>query len=115
VTGGLDGALERMRRWEALRRRLAGPGRGDPVVEELIEVVGPVLHRYDGVTVTLAVEGTDEPVTLRLRWQEGQLSVTPVTPVPQPPAVETTEQTAARLAELIRKDPSVLRPGNMTD
>jgi hypothetical protein len=115
VTGGLDEALERMRRWEALRRRMAGPGRGAPVVEELIEAIGPVLHRHGEVTVTLAVEGTDEPVELRLRWADGRLSVTPVVTVAEPPAQETTEQTAARLAELIRKDPSVLRPDNMTD
>jgi hypothetical protein len=110
----LDEGLERMRRWEALRRRMAGPGRGEPVVEELIEAIGAVLHRHGEVTVTLSVEGTAEPVTLRLHWQDGHLQVasevSPAEPVP-----ETPEQTAARLAELIRQDPSVLRPRRVTD
>lgn len=113
MSGGIDEALERMRRWEALRLRMAGPGRGDPVVEELVEAVGSVLHRHGEVTVTLAVEGTAEPVTLRLAWAEGRVVVTPV--AVEQPAAESTEQTAARLAELIRKDPSVLRPDNVTD
>jgi hypothetical protein len=122
----IDEALERMARWEALRRRMAasgaGPGRGDPIVEELIDVVGTVLHKHGTAAVTLTVEGTGEPVTLRLHWEDGRLAVSRLpavsaqpAPGSTPAATETSEQTAARLAALIRKDPSVLRNDGVTD
>ena len=119
MSGGLDEALERMARWEALRRRreAAGPGRGDPVVEELIEAIAPILHRHGEVAVTLTVDGTPDPVPLRLSWQDGKLAVDPVPTAPgtAEPPVETPAQTAARLAELIRQDPSMLRRDGVTD
>ena len=120
VSGGLDDALARMDRWEALRLRMSGgvPERGDPVVDELIEVIGPVLRRYGPVIVTLAVEGVGHATTVRIGWHDGQLTVDRVaTGAGALPGHETesADQTAARLAELIRQDPSLLRRDGVTD
>ena len=103
----LDESLERMARWEALRQRMAGQHRDDTVVDELIEAVGTVLQRHGPLAVTVTVEAGAEPATVRLDWRDGQLSVARVGA--QPP------RTAAALAELIRKDPSLLRPDGVTD
>jgi len=105
---GLDESLERMARWEALRQRTAGAHhRDDTVVDELVEAVGAVLQQHGPLAVTVTVEAGAEPATIRLDWRDGQLSVTRV--VAEPP------RTAAALAELIRADPSLLRPHGVTD
>jgi hypothetical protein len=119
MDGGLDDPLVRMHRWDALRQRLANSaaGRLGPVVDEVIEAVATVLHRHAPVTVTLIVEGSEARTTAQLAWHEGQLVVARTEPQPlaasgtgagagQP--AETSEETAARLADLIRQDPSLL-------
>jgi hypothetical protein len=88
MSGGLDDALARMDRWEALRQRLAGSegDRGEPVVDEVLEAIGTVLRRHGPRTVTVAVEGPDRVTTARLDWRDGHLTVERVTGGPGDPA-----------------------------
>jgi hypothetical protein len=115
MDGGLDDPLVRMHRWDALRQRLANSaaGRLGPVVDEVVEAIAAVLHRHGQVTVTVIVEGGETRTTAQLGWHDGQLVLTRT----EPQAVaasgagrpgETSEETATRLAELIRRDPSLL-------
>ncbi|OLB80825.1 MAG: hypothetical protein AUI14_05345 [Actinobacteria bacterium 13_2_20CM_2_71_6] len=112
--GGLDDALARMARWDALRQRLANAaaGRVEPAVNEVIEAIGAVLQRHGPLTVTVSVEGVETVTTAQLVWRDGQLTVARSEPQAVPeaarPPAETSDQTAARLAELIRRDPSLL-------
>ena len=115
MDGGLDDPLVRMHRWDALRQRLANSaaGRLGSVVDEVVEAIATVLHRHGPVTVSVTVEGGEAQVTAELSWQDGELVVARSEPhrVPAaaaPHAEETSEETAARLAELIRRDPSLL-------
>ncbi len=122
MDGGLDDPLVRMHRWDALRQRLASSaaGRLEPVVDEVIEAIATVLHRHGQVEVTVTVENAEARMTAQLGWREGQLvasrSEPQPQPQPQPPPpgpvpnriAETSDETAARLAELIRRDPSLL-------
>jgi hypothetical protein len=116
MDGGLDDPLVRMHRWDALRQRLANStaGRLEPVVDEVVEAVAAVLQRHGSLTVTVTVEGAEARASAQLGWHEGRLtvarsesqSIAPETGTAPPP--ETSEETAARLAELIRRDPSLL-------
>ena len=121
MSGGLDDALARMDRWEALRLRMAGPtaDQEDPVVAEVVEAVGAVLRRHGPVIVTVTVEGVGHAgKTVRIGWQDGRLTVereAPAGTAPQHRDSETTDQTAARLAELIRRDPSLLHRDGVSD
>jgi hypothetical protein len=136
MDGGLDDPLVRMHRWDALRQRLANSaaGRLGPVVDEVVEAIATVLYRHGPVTVTVTVEGIEARTTVQLGWQDGQLMVTrhegPQPAASRPPANgppangppangppangppvqpgESSEEIAARLAELIRRDPSLL-------
>jgi hypothetical protein len=115
MDGGLDDPLVRMHRWDALRQRLANSaaGRMGPVVDEVVEAIATVLHRHGPLTVSVTVEGAEAQVTAQLSWRDGQLVVTRSEPHAVPGAAalragETSEETAARLAELIRRDPSLL-------
>ena len=129
---GLDDPLMRMHRWEAHRQRLASSaaGRLGPVVDVVVEAIATVLHRHAPVTVTVTVEGAETSASVQLLWQNGQLMVVrhepsapqaangpAVRPAANGPAAatgpavrtgESSEETAARLAELIRRDPSLL-------
>jgi hypothetical protein len=139
-----------MKRWEALRQRLAD-GTGQPVhiVDEVVGAVSDVVRQHDAVTVTVTVDDGGNLSTVRIVHHGGQLEIThlqqqapppppalPVAaappaalPVPAAPPAEprrngdmprairpewrsrdseTLDQTAARLAELIRQDPSLL-------
>jgi hypothetical protein len=134
MDGGLDDPLVRMHRWDALRQRLANStaGRLEPVVDEVIEAIAAVLQRHGTLTVTVTVEGAETRVSAQLGWHDGRLTVARSEPestaggngtaavtataavtgiaavTATAPPVETSEQTAARLAELIRRDPSLL-------
>jgi len=115
MDGGLDDPLVRMHRWDALRQRLANSaaGRLGSVVDEVVEAIATVLHRHGEVAVSVTVEGGEAQITAQLSWQDGQLVVVRSEPqaVPgaaPPRAAETSDETAARLAELIRRDPSLL-------
>lgn len=121
MDGGLDDPLVRMHRWEALRQRLANStaGRLEPVVDEVVEAIAAVLQRHGPLTVTVTVEGAESRASAQLGWYDGRLTVArseahatvpeaiSVEPAAAPPP-ETSEETAARLADLIRRDPSLL-------
>ena len=140
--------MARMKRWEAVRQRLAeANGHGGPVVDEVVEAVAEIVSHRGPMTVTVTVDTGDDLATVRIVQRRGQVEVThlqpqplaapapvppPPTPMPPPepyqdlprdmpwagsPPIrpnwqsrdpETLDQTAARLAELIRQDPSLL-------
>jgi hypothetical protein len=84
MSGGLDDALARMDRWEALRQRIAGPAldRTEPVVDEIIEAIGTVLRRHAPHTITVTIEAADHTTSARIGWHDGRLTVEPgVAPV----------------------------------
>jgi hypothetical protein len=115
-------AMARMKRWDAVRQRLAHAGHGsDETVDEVIRAVSEVVQRHDSLTVTVTVDDSQSLATARIVRVNGQVQVTRLEPRPEPepsrdvgrvswPAreSETLDQTAARLAELIRQDPSLL-------
>jgi hypothetical protein len=137
VRGDPGDAMARMKRWEAVRQRLAD-GTGQPVriIDEVVDALSDVVRHHDAVTVTVTVDEGGHLSTVRIVQRGGQLDVTHLQPqvphsppaLPVPPAeprhngdaprairpewrsrdAETLDQTAARLAELIRQDPSLL-------
>ena len=101
--------LERMARLEELAQRRAvaqqnaGPMAHAPrpsAADELAEAVRRVVETYPGTTVSVTVEGPAGSASLQVGWHNGAVVVLPG---PAPDA-------AARLAELIRRDPSLLAP-----
>ncbi|MFI5832051.1 hypothetical protein ACIA5A_00020 [Micromonospora sp. NPDC051300] len=96
------------------------PPRRDPV-EEVAEAVRRVVAEHPGLAVTLRVERGDQGYPLRVAWAGPAVTVGPV-PAPTPPpawpmSVKTVvapgvdpveDDPAARLAEMIRSDPSLL-------
>jgi hypothetical protein len=138
MRGELDDALARMaRREELLRRRSAQPTEGSRApadgtrspAGEVAEAVRRVVAHHPGLTVSLTVDNGTARAAIRVGWSEGMVSIAPATepaaPVsaPAPPAwplavktvppwaAVTDEQSAAsaaRLAELIRRDPTLL-------
>jgi hypothetical protein len=103
----------------------AAAGQEDRVVAEVVEAVGSVLSRHGPGTVTVTVEGAGGAGTARIGWQDGRLIVerealtdereAPASTAPKRPVSETTDQAAARLAELIRRDPSLLHRDGVAD
>ncbi|WP_406073146.1 hypothetical protein [Micromonospora sp. NBC_01638] len=95
-------------------------------VEDVAEAVRQVVGAYPGLTVTLHVEHAGRTYPLRVSWDGPNVTVGPVAPaapVEPPPAWPLSGRTvpawvpgpdgltpdpAARLAELIRRDPSLL-------
>jgi hypothetical protein len=106
-------------------------------VDDVAEAVRRVVAQHPGLTVRLTMEQGTANASVRVGWSEGRVTVTPtgapVTPPPVPAAppvpapappvwplpVQTTPgwstatgdssgDSAARLAELIRRDPSLL-------
>ncbi|MEV4659104.1 hypothetical protein [Micromonospora sp. NPDC049301] len=117
--------------------RNAGPGRhagwdtpaevaGWGPVEEVAEAVRQVVGAHPGLAVTVRVEHAGRTYPLRVSWDGPQVTVGPepsAAPVEPPPAWPLSGRTvpawapgpngltpdpAARLAELIRRDPSLL-------
>ncbi|WP_431942703.1 hypothetical protein [Micromonospora marina] len=105
------------------------PVRRDPV-EEVAEAVRRVVAEHPGLAVTLRVELGEQAYPLRVSWSGPAVTVDPATPPAPPPAWPMSVKTvpapghdplesdpAARLAEMIRRDPSLLddpgprRPG----
>ncbi|WKU02702.1 hypothetical protein [Micromonospora sp. HUAS LYJ1] len=135
MRGGLDETLARLaRREEARRRRSADPETddgGDPV-EEVAEAVRRVVAARPGLTVVLRVEyagrtyplrieqaqpaarnerpevgtraGVDPPAAPPPAWPLADRTPPAWTPAREVPGVDP----AARLAELIRRDPTLL-------
>ncbi|MGB2571109.1 hypothetical protein ACPFP2_22055 [Micromonospora citrea] len=99
----------------------AGEGR-DPV-REVVEAARRVVDAHPGLAVTLRVEYEGRTYPLRIDWTETGATVGPDTPAASPPAWPLSGRTvpawtptgdgpggdpAARLAEMIRRDPSLL-------
>ncbi|MBQ0988991.1 hypothetical protein PSH03_000798 [Micromonospora sp. PSH03] len=95
-------------------------------VEEVAEAVRQVVGAYPGLAVTVQVEHAGRTYPMRVSWDGPAVTVGPVpppTPVEPPPAWPLSGRTvpawapgpdgltpdpAARLAELIRSDPTLL-------
>jgi hypothetical protein len=129
MRGELDDALARLaRRQEVLRRRaeLEAVEDSSPLAE-LTEAVRRVVARHPKMAVRFEVTHGTENASARVAWSDGQPTVMPVTepagPVAgRPPSWPMSPQTApawsaamgqsgdsaARLAEMIRRDPSLL-------
>jgi hypothetical protein len=121
---GPDDALTRHTRHEQLRRRAATPP-PPAAVEEVIEAVRAIAARHPGLAVTVTVDDNGTPTTARITARTGtpeviRLVPTPDKPVPdrRPAAEKPTHRpapppdhrslSAARLADLIRRDPDLL-------
>jgi hypothetical protein len=135
MDGSLDDPLARMHRWEALRQKLAvrRGTRLEPVVEEVVEALTELVRRR-GVTVTVIVEDAQAQAGVRLAGQDGRVAVGRIDPSEPAEAgpdagdhagnhgpdqagnhggtraggAPPSSDTAARLAELIRRDPWLL-------
>ncbi|RLQ06334.1 hypothetical protein EAD96_08420, partial [Micromonospora sp. BL1] len=96
------------------------PVRRDPV-EEVAEAVRRVVAEHPGLAVTLRVELGEQAYPLRVSWSGTAVTVGPAAPPAPPPAWPMSVKTvpapghdplesdpAARLAEMIRRDPSLL-------
>lgn len=96
------------------------PVRRDPV-EEVAEAVRRVVAEHPGLAVTLRVELGEQAYPLRVSWSGAAVTVGPAAPPAPPPTWPMSVKTvpapghdplesdpAARLAEMIRRDPSLL-------
>jgi hypothetical protein len=101
-------------------RGVTRPEPRDPV-QEVAEAVRRVVAEHPGLAVTLRVEQGGQAYPLRVTWSGPEVTVGPVPPPAPPPAWPMSVKTvpasgqdgvnadpAARLAELIRRDPSLL-------
>ncbi|HEY6595044.1 MAG TPA: hypothetical protein VI011_13235 [Asanoa sp.] len=70
------------------------------VAAELAEAIRQIAQNHPGTIITASVEGTGGEVSMQASWVDGQVVVRPG---PAPDA-------AARLAEMIRRDPTLLAP-----
>lgn len=132
MRGDLEETLARLaRREEAMRRRAIHPddeaGGAEPrpddraAVEEVAEAVRRVVAAHPGMVVSLRVEHGGQAYLLRVSWAGPDVTVgapdaagpPPVWPmsvktVPAPGQEGPSPDPAARLAEMIRRDPSLL-------
>jgi hypothetical protein len=129
VRGELDDALARIARREELERRLATEqaAGGQRPLDELIEAVRRVVAQHPTLTVQLWADDGTATSSVRVAWSDGTVAVgpegepvapdgavAPSWPRPVYPAPGSTtapggvDAPAARLAELIRQDPSLL-------
>jgi hypothetical protein len=108
--------LERMARLEELAQRRAAAHQNAgafapvrPSVADLVaEAVRRVVEAHPGTAVAATVDGPGGPVAVQVAWRDGEVVV--VTPGPAPDGPGPAPDAAARLAELIRRDPSLLAP-----
>jgi hypothetical protein len=126
MDGALDDPLARLHRWEALRQKLA-VSRGtrlDPVVDEVVAALGEVVQRNSAVSLTVVVEDAQAEAGVRLAWNSGRVTATRIDLSTEPEPADTaatdrpprtngagpppSNHIAAQLAELIRRDPSLL-------
>ncbi|ROT26283.1 hypothetical protein [Micromonospora sp. HM5-17] len=134
MRGELDDALARMERREALQRRLAqeAAARTGSPVDEVTEAVQRVVAQHPAVAVTMWVADGPKISAVHVAWEDGAVTVRPAAepalPVAgQPPhswpmSVRTVpgwtvaeepspaDAAAARVVEMIRRDPSLLGP-----
>lgn len=101
-------------------RGAPGPERQNPV-EEIAEAVRRAVAGHPGVAVTLRVEHGGQAYPLRVSWSGPEVTVEPAAAPAPPPSWPMSVKTvpapgqdgvatdpAARLAEMIRRDPSLL-------
>lgn len=133
MRGELDDALARMERREALQRRRAQEAAAWAAspVDEVTEAVQRVVAQHPSLAVTMWVADGPQISALHVAWVDGAVTVRPAAepalPVAgQPPhswpmSVKTVPgwaspeeppapDAAARLADMIRRDPSLLGP-----
>jgi hypothetical protein len=134
MRGDAGDAMARMKRWDAVRQRLEdADGGAERVVDEVVQAITDVVgQHHNALTVTVTVDDSGALATVRIVRRDGRLEVTrlqpqpiaappppppPAPPPPQPPSwtppptpTETLAQAEARLAALVRQDPSLLEP-----
>ncbi|MBF9129127.1 hypothetical protein I0C86_09045 [Plantactinospora sp. S1510] len=134
MRGELDDALARMERREALQRRRAeeaAAARAGSPVDEVIEAVQRVVAEHRALAVTMWVADGPNISAMHVAWMDGTVTVRPAAepalptagqpPHSWPMSVKTVPSwaapedppapdAAARLADLIRRDPSLLGP-----
>ncbi|MEO3928197.1 hypothetical protein ABGB07_30655 [Micromonosporaceae bacterium B7E4] len=133
MRGELDDALARMERREALQRRRAqeAAARAGSPVEEVTDAVQRVVAQHPNVAVTMWVADGPKISAMHVAWSDGAVTVRPAAepalptagqpPHSWPMSVRTVPSwadpedppapdAAARLADLIRRDPSLLGP-----
>ncbi len=131
MRGELDDALARMARREALQRQRAAEaaGRAASPADEVTEAVQRVVGQHPSVAVTMWVADGSSLTALHIGWSDGVVTVRPAAepalptagepPHSWPLAVRTAPNwtdhrereaggPAARLADLIRRNPSLL-------
>lgn len=100
---GLGDALDRMARREEVERLRAAAAAGEQrgsAMYAVIEAIRKIVESHPTATVTATVEEPGGGGSVRVSWVDGHLVVRPG---PAPDA-------ASRLAEMIRRDPTLLAP-----
>ena len=115
MRGGLDDALARIARWEELRRRTQGGTPAEAGLVELAEAIRRVVERYPDLTVAVRARQAGSVLEAQVFTSDGEVRVTPLAGAGGPPravgaAPEPVDGAAARLAEMLREDPSLLDP-----
>lgn len=109
-----DDALTRLTRHDQLRRRAVTPTPESAPVEEVIEALRAITARHPGLAITVTVDNAGAPTTARITARTGTPEVIRLAPTPekpQPPEAPPPDQysySAARLADMLRKDPDLL-------
>jgi hypothetical protein len=106
MRGELDDALARLERWDEVRRQLHHGATGaETLLDEVVRAVTPVLGRRGAGTVTLTVTDAGGSSTVELTARDGTVhSGAPA----ESAAPAKPSRSAARLAEMIRQNPSLL-------
>jgi hypothetical protein len=115
MRGELDDALARLERWDEVRRQLNhGANGAEALLDEVVRAVMPVLTRRGTGTVTLTISVAGGSSAIELTARDGTVHTS--TPVEtNGSASARPSRSAARLAEMIRQNPSLLdglRAGN---
>jgi hypothetical protein len=100
-------AMARMKRWDAVRQRLADSSSvsAEHAVDEVVRALSEVVQRHRSITVTVTVDDTANEVTVRIRNGDGQLEVTrierPIVGEPRPsvgqPRIVSSESRAVTI------------------
>jgi hypothetical protein len=76
-------AMARMKRWEAVRQRLADAnGHSAQTVDQVVQAVSEVVRDHEDLTVTVTVDDGGELSTVRIVQRAGRLDVTRLQPQP---------------------------------
>jgi DNA-binding IclR family transcriptional regulator len=113
MRGGLDDALERMARREALRRRASEvPASPSATVEEVVQAARRAVARDPELSVTVTVTYRGRSSAVRVRDEGGEVTVVVAPALPEhlapPERVAEVEpprpqSAASQLAELLRR------------